>query len=284
TITWESLTRGLNAAEARFYRDFAREVDIEVPTCYFADIDPDSGRSAAVQGARFGAYDEPLRPDAAAAVLANLANLHSQFWGDPVLDGPLLKDPLVEDSPDGAGMLHHFISEDNWNDQMSRPKADRIPEQLRDRATMVGAITAMWGRQFDAPLTTLHGDPHIGNLYFRPDGRPGLLDWQVFCRGIWATDVAYFMAGAMDPADRRTHERDLLRHYLQLLAADDGPEVAFEDAWTRYRERMFHGFMNILTPPDVTQTEEYNATMSGRFCAAILELDSFGALGLKSPG
>jgi hypothetical protein len=282
TVVWEAMTRRLNAAEARFYRDFAGATGMEVPTCYHADIDEATGRSAVIMedlaGCRFGAFDEPLGADAAATVLSDLARLHARYWADPILDGPTLADPLVEDH----GMLHHFIAEANWAEQMSRPRAAGIPEPLHDRDRVVTAIHAMWALQFTPPLTALHGDPHIGNLYFRPDGTPGLLDWQVFSRGIWVTDVAYFLVGALDTGARRAHERDLLRHYLAELAAHGGPALSPDAAWTAYRQRMFHGFMNILTPADASQTEEYNAAMGGRFAAAIADLDSFGALGLPS--
>jgi hypothetical protein len=281
-IAWEAMTRRLNAAEARFYRDFAPATGMEVPACYHADVDEHTGRSAVIMedlaGCRFGAFDQPLDRDTAAAVLSDLARLHARYWADPILDGPALADPLVEDQ----GLLHHFITEANWAEQMSRPRAAAIPDPLHDRNRVVTAIHAMWALQFTPPLTALHGDPHIGNLYFRPDGTPGLLDWQAFSRGIWVTDVAYFTGGALTTEDRRAHERDLLRHYLAELAARGGPDLGFDTAWTAYRQRMFHGFMNILTPPDASQTEEYNATMGGRFAAAITDLNSFGALGLPA--
>lgn len=288
TVEWEALTRGLNAAEARFYRDYAGSVTgsaavsagLEAPACYYAGIDADTGRAAIVledltaTGVRFGAFDQPLDRDTAALVLEQLALLHATWWGDPVLDGPTLADPLVE----GNGLLHYFITEQNWDEQMARPRGTRVPAELRDHGRVVAAVRAMWERQFDGPLCALHGDPHIGNLYFRPDGRAGLLDWQVFCRGTFATDVAYFVGGALTTADRREHERDLLRHYLERLAGH-GVEVPCEDeAWNRYRERLFHGFLNVLTPADGIQSEEYNATMGERFATAIVDLDAFAAV------
>ncbi|HTK65817.1 MAG TPA: phosphotransferase [Pseudonocardia sp.] len=283
TVAWEAMTRGLNAAEARFYRDFAASDaaphELEIPACYYAGTD-DTGRAAVVledltaTGVSFGAFDRPLDRDTAALVLEQLALVHAAWWADPVLDGPRLADPLVE----GNGLLHYFITGSNWDEQMSRPRGARVPPELRDHGKVVAAVRAMWERQFDGPLCTLHGDPHIGNLYFRTDGRVGLLDWQVFCRGTFATDVAYFIAGALSTGERRAHERDLLRHYLACLAAlgVDAPSEA--DAWDRYRERLFHGFLNLLTPADGIQSEEYNATMGERFATAIVDLDAFEAV------
>jgi hypothetical protein len=283
TVAWEAMTRRLNAAEARFYRDFADGSGVESPACHFAGLDPESGRGAVIledltaSGVRFGAFDTPLTPDTAADVLGQLAALHARWWGHPVLDGPDLTDPLVERN----GLLHWFITEENWNAQLSRPRGARVPVELQDRGRVVDAVHAMWAAQFDPPLTALHGDPHIGNLYFRPDGRTGLLDWQVFSRGTWAVDVAYFVAGALDTADRRVHERALLGHYLQVLAGHGVDPPDPETAWAAYRRRLFHGFLNFLTPADGIQSEDYNATMGERFATAILDLDSFDAV--RSP-
>lgn len=282
TRAWTAMTQGLNLAEARFYRDFATQVDLEIPRCYFADLDEDAGRSVVVledlrlAGATFGAFDEPLTPDEAAGVLEQLAVLHSRWWADPFLDGGLLPDPLVE----GAGLLHNFLTEQNWQDQLSRPRGAHVPAVLQDRQRVTDAVHAMWALQFEAPLCTLHGDPHIGNLYRRPGVGPGLLDWQVFCRGRWVTDVAYFLVGALDVETRRAHEQDLLRHYLTFLRGRGVDPGTWDEAWTGYRQRLFHGFLNFLTPADGIQSEAYNTVVGGRFATAILDLDAFAALGM----
>jgi hypothetical protein len=52
------------------------------------------------------------------------------------------------------------------------------------------------------PVTLLHGDPHIGNTYVLPDGRGGLLDWQLMVRGRWAHDLTYLMVTGLTPEDR----------------------------------------------------------------------------------
>ena len=67
-----------------------------------------------------------------------------------------------------------------------------------------------------------HGDPHIGNTYLDA-GRPAFLDWQGVCIAPPMDDVAYFIGGALSVADRRTHERDLLKLYLSAAAAAGGP-------------------------------------------------------------
>jgi ecdysteroid kinase len=47
-----------------------------------------------------------------------------------------------------------------------------------------------------------------------------VLDWQSFAYGVGATDVAYFLAGALPAEVRRTHEAELLGLYLATLQAE----------------------------------------------------------------
>ena len=58
---------------------------------------------------------------------------------------------------------------------------------------------------------------HIGNL-FLDGGRVGFLDWGIINVNTPMRDISYFMTMAMAIDDRRAHERDLLRLYLDLRA------------------------------------------------------------------
>jgi hypothetical protein len=70
----------------------------------------------------------------------------------------------------------------------------------------------------------------------------GLYDWQCVARGSWALDYSYALAGALEPADRRDWEEDLLRLYLAHLA-DAGAEAPdFDAAWLAYRQQPMHAF------------------------------------------
>ena len=48
-------------------------------------------------------------------------------------------------------------------------------------------------------------------------------------------DVSYFLNMAMSIDDRRHHDRDLLRTYLDRRAAAGGSEITFDDAWHAHR-------------------------------------------------
>jgi hypothetical protein len=86
------------------------------------------------------------------------------------------------------------------------------------------------------PQTLVHGDSHVGNTYALPDGRAGLLDWQVVFSTRGVREISYFVAGALDRGLRRAHERDLIQRYLDgLTAAGVADPPSYEQAWDDYR-------------------------------------------------
>jgi aminoglycoside phosphotransferase (APT) family kinase protein len=64
--------------------------------------------------------------------------------------------------------------------------------------------------------TLVHHDCHPGNLFWH-QSQPGFLDWQLVRTGEGISDVAYFLATALDPGTRRLHEASLLARYVQVL-------------------------------------------------------------------
>ena len=57
---------------------------------------------------------------------------------------------------------------------------------------------------------------------------------------------------------------------------DGAPDI--DDLWFDYRRDMSYGFFAWLTNLDVFQPEEVNATAIARFAAAVLDLDTAGAV------
>jgi hypothetical protein len=48
-------------------------------------------------------------------------------------------------------------------------------------------------------------------------------------------DVSYFLTMSVDIEERREHEQDLLRGYLDALRAAGGVDISFDDAWEVHR-------------------------------------------------
>jgi aminoglycoside phosphotransferase (APT) family kinase protein len=112
---------------------------------------------------------------------------------------------------------------------------------------------AVQAHQSRLPQTVLHGDTHIGNTYLLPDGRGGLLDWQLFVSGYCLHDVSYLIATSLEIEQRRLNERELLTYYLERLRAHgvaDAPD--FDTAFTEYRRAaVWNVYIGWLTTPVV---------------------------------
>lgn len=273
--------------DAYFYLDYRPKIDMETPIGYWGRAHRSSWRSlvlmediVATRGARFVDATEKLSRDQVQDVLANMATMHGTWWNAPALK-------KLKTSVD------HYNNVANFVDMGGRAKVgmDRaksvIPQSLHTEADRMwyGTQTSLRLLAEQTP-TLLHGDSHVGQTYITRDGRMGLTDWQCLQRGNWAYDVAYFIASACEPSDRRTWERELLENYLQKLADHGGEAPAFDDAWDSYRRSMFYPYsawaMTIgraWYQPKM-QLDTVSLAILHRLSNAIFDLDSFEALGI----
>jgi hypothetical protein len=267
--------------EARFYGDWRPALDINAPRAYYAATAVETGQAVVLledlgaRGVRFGSPLQALSVETAQRTLDLLARCHARWWRSPSLQGLDAYPGMLD------GIAEHFFAMQHWHEHLARARGRFVPAALRDRRRLRSAWLAMQAhaQNAQAPACFLHGDAHIGNMYFEPDGAPGFLDWQNIMRGPWAHDVAYFLAGALPAEDRRRHERELLLGYLDRLAAHGGEPPGFDEAWLQYRRHVIHGFCWVLTPTQM-QSEENCEAMAERVCAAITDLDTLGALGM----
>lgn len=271
--------------ECRFYRDLAPELAIETPAVYGMEVDEATGafvllmEDLGARGARLGIATEPVSPDEVAAVLETLAALHAPFWESPRLAGDLSWLQLPTESA--------FV--DFW--RRSGPRLAARHLEGGHRADVVGDRSWVHDRVWtgfaaletcvaDGPRTVLHGDAHVGNTYFVPGGRGGVLDWQLMLQGSWSVDVAYLVMSALEPQARAANERDLLRSYLDALRARGVDPPDEDDAWMLYRQNSVWGVVMWLVTPDGVHSDAAQSISLARCMAAVEDLDGLGALGV----
>ena len=125
----------------------------------------------------------------------------------------------------------------------------------------------------EGPRTLLHGDAHLGNMYFQ-DGEAGLLDWQVNQYGQGMRDIAYFMINSMGEDLRLAHQEDLVGHYLATLG-EQGIVLDFDTAWRQYRLQSVYAWVaGVVTAPSRFQGPAVVEAGLRRACNAILDLDA----------
>lgn len=268
------------ANEVRFFKDIAPELPVNVPDCFYGEIDPSTNNGVVVledlilRDASFGRATKPLTPDQAADVLAMQAACHARYWkSDETSEFRWLK-------PGGAiaeaGVVDQYFQ--LWEASRSFPRFRYLTAEQRDRSRTQTALNNLMRDLKNNPTCLLHGDSQGGNLFFEKDGRPGYLDWQHCMLGHWAFDVCGFIMTSLDVEDRRKNERDFIRYYISELAAGGASAPSFESAWFDYSKYAMWAFMWVMCPVEA-HPEEVCSANTERACAAIADLRTLEKLG-----
>lgn len=228
---------GGGISEARFYLDLGPRLDVRMPRVHYAAHSDTSAiiimEDIVAAGGEFMSPHHPLSVATVKSTLSQLARLHGTTWGlAPVADVAWLGRGLERFATSyGAEMLQGLLDDG---------RAEGFAPELRDAENLIAALQTQL--TYEATCV-LHGDTHTGNVYLDAEGRGSWFDWEVVQTGNWAQDVAYHLSTVLTVEDRRAHERDLLQHYLDALAAEGAPAPSFDAAWDLYRRSFGYGYL-----------------------------------------
>jgi Phosphotransferase enzyme family len=234
--------RSIGEPEAYFYRDLAVTTGVRTLRPVYADIDPVTRHGVVITedlGAAGGTFLDAASdytPDQAAASLAQFAQLHAATWGHRVYErlGWLVPQLARIARSRGLDVIEAGFGTATWVG---------VPAEAADPRRLYGGYLTLIDQWGDVtPWSVVHGDAHVGNLFLDGAGRPGLVDWQLVHRGNWGLDVGYHLASTLSVQDRRSNEVDLLRHYLDHLAAAGVEVPQWDEAWTCLGRGILHGF------------------------------------------
>jgi hypothetical protein len=270
--------------EVRFYRQASEELNGIAPKAWYAHAGVGARflvvlDDIAAQGARPYALADRCEITHARGLIDAFARLHAQFWASPRFHRDLSWARTWSTRP-GNHVLKRFYSRGRRGAlRLDRPEV--TPAVRAVAAALDNHIDAYY-REFEAgPLTLLHGDSHLGNTYSMPDGRSGLLDWQVVWQGPGLREVTYWMASGLDPDVRRKHERDLLERYLEGLRAGGVADVPTLDAaYQRYRlyaAEAWDATAMTIAWPGLQEPENAEAGWR-RTCVAVEDLETASLL------
>jgi hypothetical protein len=208
--------------EVMFYRELAQGALIATPQCLFTDIDEASGEFVLLMEdlapAEQGDQLAGVTLNQARLVIDEAAKLHASHWDDDGLDElPWVSGakaaPASAATPETVAMLWAGFRQ-RYGERL-QPDWIEVGETLSRRASLLGDHRA-------GPRCLTHNDYRPDNMMFATaaGGHPiTVLDWQSFAYGVGATDVAYFLAGALPADARRAAEPELLARYLEGLRA-----------------------------------------------------------------
>jgi len=235
-----------------------------------------------LHGAAANQATAALTADQVLSGLRGLASLHAAYWQRPLPRELRFVRPW---------RLNRIWAPVSW---ASLARAERLLRAMGHRhllpATARPAVLEPAFRRWatiatTVPQTLLHGDPHPGNTYTRPDATIGFYDWQLVRAGSWVHDVGYFLVASLGVADRRRHEAELLRAYLAELAGHGVAPPPFEDALALYRQSAAYGlgaWLHTLSGGGFQPVDLCLVTIE-RFAAAYADHLGGSHFGLLSP-
>jgi len=278
----QGVNLGMYEAEVRFYRELAADTGAGLPVIYFSEIVSGTADFAIVMEdlSHLEMVDQSAGMSAAqaGAAVRVIANVHAAWWGKVATDAleciPTTGGPRIQMV---AQMLPDLVP------IFLERFADRLPEGAVEHAEWFGAnALAVYNALASVtPMTLIHSDYRVENVMF---GDPAadeviIIDWQGMARGPGIYDIAYLLSGSMDPAIRRSHERELVRQYHEHLATH-GVDYPAEKAWDDYRLGNTVGGLatSVFAGASLDLANERGfeliATMAARHFGAAIELDA----------
>ena len=273
----------LGRAEVGFYRDAAPAVPLVVPRCLHAEASLTSFRlvldDLVTAGATAFRLGDELSISAIEEAVAALAQLHGTFWEDPRLtsrDWPWCRSFVPAGEATLGWLLAPALS------AVGRRRAGAsLPGAVRRGLTRYARRRTPLLRRLDhGPRTLVHHDCHPGNMAQLSAGGIVLFDWQLVRAGPWASDVAYLLASAVSPDERRAHERRLLEHYLDALVAAGGRPPRWAEAWKAYVAHLVYPLeaMVVTLAFGAMQPTAAVERVVARAAAAVVDHDAFAVL------
>jgi hypothetical protein len=230
---------GIGRNEVEFYRRVRSDIPVRAPGVHAA-VCAGGGRrfvllleDLASGGARFPKVGDRATLEHGRQVIEELARLHARFWESSRFQGDLAWVPCLENRSRNMPW-ERFVTGRMLSIAVRRYAGD-FPPVLTEVADLVirhrDGLEGLWAR---GPRTLIHGDCHLGNLFFQGE-QVGFLDWQLLARAPGMRDVSYFLCNSLPTELRREHERTLIGFYLERLEAQGVAAPDFADAWERHR-------------------------------------------------
>lgn len=227
--------------EFSFYRHLASGSPLRAPALLYGDFDARTHRFVLVledlRGMTAADQVRGATPEQARRAVREVAGLHGKYWDRLA---PLAAAGLDEMSAPRIWLALQILY--LLSLPRSRPRlAEWWPDDVRELAEEYGfRLADHLGQLAAEPLTFVHGDYRLDNMFFGDGERDGfaVVDWQNSAVAPGLYDVAYFLAGSVSPEVRHAVEEDALREYHDIVCRLGARDFPFERCWRLYRETL----------------------------------------------
>jgi aminoglycoside/choline kinase family phosphotransferase len=268
--------------EIRFYEEIADEIELRTPRRYYSAKATDSTDFILLledlAPAQVGDQVAGCSIDQAELVIRELATFHAAWWEDPRLAD---MDWLIAINDPVRVQAAQDLYEHAWG-PCQENLGHLLPPEIVELGEAFGAkLPQIIDLLANRPFTISHGDYRLDNLFFAsPDGGAPLtvIDWQIMSTARGPFDFAYFMAGALAPAERKVTEMDLLRTYHGILTDRGVQGYGFDQCLLDYRTSMLFCWQYAVVISTLNLTNERGLALATgymeRTVAAITDLNA----------
>lgn len=267
--------------EVHAYADVRPHTPLRFPECWFAHYDEAQKQGIVImedlvaRGVTFLHPQHPQQPEAVARRLTMLARHHALRWNSPELKpgGQFDWAGNVAD----ATYFQTVFKPDIWAGYIDSARGAAASVCFHDLEWMKGAMEKLNGLCRSLPVTLIHGDTHLGNLYVDVDGEPGFFDSLPHIAPAMY-EVSYHVTGALDVPVRRAHERALVAHYRDELIRCGVDAPSLDDFMHQFGCFLANGYAIFLVNASDFQPEAINTAYTARFSSAMLDHDTIALL------
>lgn len=271
--------------EVHFYREAAHRTPLGTAEVHVAEYDPATKDFVLVLEdlSDRTQYDQldGCSVDAALIAAKELAGHHAWWWEDPDL---IEADWTVRTSdPPNPQALPPTLRQ-SWP-IIESEFAHLLPGPMLEAARrMPDVCVELLNRIAEGPVTLLHGDYRLDNLFFDAGAADPVVavDWQICGLGRAPYDIAYFMSQSLTPEDRKAADEQVLRVYYDALRAGGVEDYTWEQCWEDYRLAILFCSVYPLNAGALDLVNERAvalfSAMLDRSAKAILDLDALELL------
>ena len=266
--------------EHRFYEKIANRVQLKTPRCYYSDINIEDRRYILLledmAPAKSGNMALGCTIEQAKLAIAEIAGFHATWWDGSELEKMTWMPEFGKTQI--AQMSDMYLAA--WEPFCQRI-GHRLPQEFKDIGfRLTKHFKQVWSQIVEPPLTLVHADYHIENLFFIPSesgDRLVVADWQMMMFGRGTLDVGFLLGGNLDPQERFVKEMDLLGLYHTILQENGVNDYSFEQCFHDYRISMLFSLSRWIIVMGIVLSEEQAISawegQASRYVAAVLDLD-----------
>lgn len=264
------IDQGNYLREVFFYRELQHTVHIQTPVVLFADADPKTHDFVIMMEdlapGRQGDQLTGCTVDEAALALEELGKLQGPRWGDK----RLLSYPLLTGTSQDPRALQALYKQ--LEPGFLERYASRLTDDYIEVVRQVGDSLDTYNDIYEGPPGLIHIDYRLDNMMFGGPYPLAVVDWQSLSTGCPVLDASYFLGTSLISGTRQQQERDLLKHYLDVLGSYD-VSLSEDECFALYRNFAPAGLiMAVIASMIVGETERGNdmfmamATRSAQMC------------------